>query len=132
MTAPTPPSEILDKAADQIERHGWLREDWYREPPGADPLGPITWTECRVCAGGGINAAAGLVPDYNQHDGTHEPVERAFIALAERVAPGTVSRDVDDAIAAVTIWNDNYEGRTAKEVVRELRAAAASEREAGR
>jgi hypothetical protein len=41
------------------------------------------------------------------------------------------SEPVEEFVAVVTAWND-VDYRTADEVVAELRAAAASEREAGR
>jgi hypothetical protein len=125
-------SEILDKAADHIERVGWAKDDWYIEPlivsdDGAD------WSDCKLCAGGGINVAAGYDADFDEHAGLADghPAARAFMVLAERVAPDEEVADPDDAVTVVIKWNDADE-RTAEEVVRELRAAAASEREAGR
>lgn len=125
--APVKPSEILDKAADQIDRRGWVQDDWWE----ADT--PTHWTDCKVCAGGGINAAAGWAPDFDGYDrlGAEHPAARAVIAFADRVAPDRESPAVDWAMALIIRWNDE-EGRTATEVVRELRAVAASEREAGR
>lgn len=124
-------SEILDKAAAHIERCGWVQEDWYLDD-GVTPL-----EECPVCAGGAINVAADYAPDYDEHDGTHEPVARAYEALARRIDPELVREaelgfevNIGDFTEAVTEWNDSAE--SAEHVIAELRNAAAAERRAGR
>jgi hypothetical protein len=114
-------SEILDKAADTIERNGLAKGDWYDFGVQDDSR------ECPVCALGAINVAGGSVPDGLLNG----PRRAAALALADRLGMR------DDALSyglAVTVgrdWND-LPGRTAEQVVAELRAAAASEREAGR
>jgi hypothetical protein len=141
---PMRPSEILDKAADIVERNGWTKGEWYRpvemgpDESGADG-GDVPENECPVCAGAAINLALKYLPDY-QHDDDFmdENAEMAFTALAARV-DHEVRQDVETGrpllahhlLDAVTSWNDRHD-RTADEVVAELRAAAASEREAGR
>lgn len=125
-------SEILDKAADVIERNGLAQGGWYapyREKPTV---------ECRVCAGGAVNLVVIGYPVCGAVDTEAPGLMGAYRVLAHRVQPGLdIADDIDDEhrldqyIAAIGAWND-AKGRTAEEVVRELRAAAASEREAGR
>ena len=126
-------SEILDRAADVIQRHGWAQGGWfssYRETPPA---------ECPVCAGGAMNVTVINRPAFDVvFDGWPAGLLDAYRVLAHRVQPGLgIAADCDEEhrldqyIAAIGAWND-AEGRTAEEVVRELRAAAASERENGR
>jgi hypothetical protein len=126
------PSQILDKAADHIERYGWMAEDWY----AADGVTPPE--QCAACAGGAINIVAEYAPDYLDHDDTSRPVFGALEALAARLSPH-VQEDLEDGdhwdgellLDVIASWND-AKGRTRDEVVEELRAAAASAREAGR
>lgn len=114
-------SEILDRAADLIERNGWTRDEWYKRRRAEDPR------DCPVCAGGALDAAAGCDPGEPEYS---PALIAAIGAFAARVDPA-----FDPAAAygygTVANWND-APGRTAEDVVRELRAAAATEREAQR
>lgn len=131
-------SEILDKAADVIERNGWTKGKWYT-PLEVSPEELSTENECAVCAAAAINIALDYLPDY-QHDDDFmdEDAEKAFTVLAARV-DHEVRLDVETGhplfahhlLDAVTSWNDRHD-RTAEQVVAELRAAAASEKAAGR
>lgn len=114
-------SEILDKAADVIERNGWTQGDWYDVDARGDSR------ECPVCALGAINVAGGSLPDEFP-DG---PRRAAALVLADRlgVLEDALSYGLSNTVGRD--WND-VAGRTAEEVVAELRAAVASEREAGR
>lgn len=117
-------SEILDKAADVIEQRGWWRGD-YR--PGLAELKRLGVTEaaCPVCLLGGLNVAVGNSPSEPIYRESNPDAFAAARALADHLGvPITTS-----ATSLGDDWNDQ---QTAEEVVRELRAAAASEREAGR
>jgi hypothetical protein len=113
-------SEILDKAADVIATRGWWRGG-YKEPR-RDPR------TCPVCVLGAINVATGSSPDAESSFKVPCVASAAANALAEYLYlnPG------DDLIDVLgNEWND-CDVESAEEVVRKLRAAAASEREAGR
>lgn len=114
-------SEILDKAADVIERNGWVQDEWYEFGRAEDPR------DCPVCAGGGLDVAAGYDPG--------EPDDIPALSAAVKAFAAHVDPAFDPAAqggyGTVAGWNDEP-GRTAEEVVRELRAAAASERSQGR
>lgn len=102
-------AEILARAAAVIERNGWNQGGYF-----ADRVG-LALRECPVCALGAINIAAGLTPGTTINPRT----ERAVSLLADRVDPDR---------ALVGTWND-ADGRTAEQVVAELRACAATARE---
>lgn len=113
-------SEILDKAADVIAERGHWRGGYKR--PGDDPA------TCPVCVLGAINVATGSSPDTEAGFKVPGTASAAANALADHLGlnPG------DDLIDLLgNEWNDN-DAESAEDVVRELRAAAASEREAGR
>lgn len=112
-------SELLDKAADVIERNGWTNHEWFTSAPGKRQY------ESPVDAWGAINVARGYAPD-NPLSGSVD----AARALALHVGLA----DTGDRLWPsweLGAWND-APGRTAEEVVRALRTAAASERGAGR
>lgn len=118
-------SEILDKAADVIERRGWWQGD-YMPDINERQRRDVTVDSCPVCLLGGLNVAVGNAPDEPIHDKSNPDAFAAAFALA-------VHLDIPLSVSATSLgddWNDRQ--RTAEEVVRELRAAAASEREAGR
>lgn len=127
-------SEILDKAADVIERNGWHQGDWMHARPGRQD------DECPVCEGGALNLAVTGSPCIDADD-DDAPADllTAYEVMAHRAKPSleigpedyTVGELLEAFVEVVASWND-AKGRTAEEVVRELRAAAASEREAGR
>lgn len=138
---PPPPgpglvSEILDKAAGVIERNGWARGLWYEAEVGVAP------EDCKVCAGAAINIVLDCAPDFD-HDNagrmhTNASAKGVFTALARRVDE-RVREDIatgfglwtDNLVKAITRWNDE-DGRTAEQVIAELRAAAEAERSEGR
>lgn len=123
-------SEVLDKAAGVIERNGWHQGEFYQAGSAPEP------NLCKVCAGGAINVAGGEDPDREYAEGSVRAARQAF---AERIDPETVAEALrvdgylerDELIELIGGWNDQ-DHRTAEQVVAELRAAAAAEREVGR
>ena len=113
-------SEILDKAADVIEQRGWWRGA-YRQP-GADVR------TCPVCVLGALNVATGSAPDAESNFKVPCAVSAAANALARHLGLGTDDELID---ALGNDWND-HTAESIDDVVSDLRAAAASEREAGR
>lgn len=113
--APMKTSEVLDKAADVIERNGWFQGGFIdlsaEKPKGEEPC----------CVLGALSIAE------------HGDPMKSGSGRVEAVLIDRLDLDVDEADEDYPLgyWNDEP-GRTAEEVVRELRAAAASEREAGR
>lgn len=117
-------SEILDKAADHIASKGWTRGRWYN--PTRERR-----EDCPACAAGAINMVAGRRHgDVNMYGET--PRDQAFLALAHRIGSGPREVVEANAVGAVTAWNDYAVKLTQADVVAELRATAAAEREAGR
>lgn len=105
-------ADVLDRAADLIERNGWWQNFYY--DLGTD----LPKRECAVCARGAINLAAnGRTPDRLSDVG-----QNALSALERYLG---ISGDHPHSVAD---WNDAPE-RTAKEVIAALRGAAAAERE---
>ena len=102
-------ADVLDKAANIIERNGWTQGDYHR-PDGRKS--PRDWP---VDTTGALNLALGA--DTPSHD--IQPDSPAEAALMKYLG-----------IEYVPAWNDQ-EGRTVEEVVVVLRGAAAAEREAG-
>lgn len=115
-------SEILDKAADHIERFGWWQGSFI-----PDDMDETDEFDCEVCVLGAINVAAGARPG-EVLEGVRS--EAAFV-LAKRLGLATDAQRLGLAVTVGDGWNDAA-GRTAEQVIAELRAAAASEREAGR
>jgi len=116
-------SEVLDGAADVVERNGWIKGQWYDEPEM--PRSPLL---CKVCALGAINVAGGQRPD-KPLDGEQRG---AALALARHL--GFTDATIDDFGVVRLVgetWNDTI-ARSDDEVIAELRATAAAEREAGR
>lgn len=113
-------SEILDKAADVIAERGHWRGSYKR--PGDDPA------TCPVCVLGAINVATGSTPDTEAGFKVPGTASAAANALANHLGI-----DGDESLIETlgNEWND-HEVESAEEVVRELRAAATSERAAGR
>lgn len=91
-------SDVLNGAADLIERDGWV-QGHYRTTEG-------------YCIAGAIDQTLGIIDDDELH------VQLWPVAQAARVQ---VLAIVDDV--APTLWND-APGRTKEEVVAALRAAA--------
>ncbi|TDB83429.1 hypothetical protein E1264_28540 [Actinomadura sp. KC216] len=124
MTAALKVSEILDKATDVIGRNGLVAGLWYVPTDNKSPV------DCPVCTGGALAIAAGFFPDYDgEPSGAYAD---AVGVLAERLGldPAQHETAQDVVLYGIAPWSDTV--RNADEVVRELRAAAASEREAGR
>lgn len=116
-----PVADILDKAADIIERQGWTQGDWYQELP-------VPPEDCPVCAGGGINVATDHAPDDDGY--TYDERDEAFRAFAHHVDPDQANKSeegdyLDAWISAIGEWNDDPE-RTIEQVVAALRACAAN------
>ena len=106
-------ADLLDRAADHIDRVGWTQGDWCEEKPGLQPK------DCPVCAGGALTVAA-----YGDPFSTGGHCKPDQFAL--RVAAVTaLIRHICDGLID---WND-AEGRTKGEVVGAMRAAAAEQRE---
>lgn len=119
-------SQILERAADVVERNGLHHGDWISTVPDMPEV------DCPVCTGGAINIAALGHAEIDADDetslrGAHR---QAYLALARRIAPN-VADETEALVETVARWND-AERPTAEQVVAMLRAAAASEREAGR
>jgi hypothetical protein len=135
-------ADILDKAADHIVKHGWIQGDF-----AATYIDEAM--ECAVCARGGISVAAGCHPVFTEEpdewaahpvvftadddDWTHlGPEDQAALnliqateqALAAHLRSIGVTLSADHGGDAVSEWND-APGRTAEQVVAELRACAA-------
>lgn len=107
--------DVLDRAADIIERNGWW-QNFYCDLGSSLPK-----RDCAVCARGAINLAAnGRTPDRLSKVG-----EAALQALERYLG---ISGEYPDSVAD---WND-HPGRTAEEVVAALRGTAAAERERSR
>lgn len=110
-------SEILGKAADVIAEHG-LAKGEYQQPDGS------------CCTLGAIREALGLGWEGIRSPQCHNAI-RAF-ACHLSIDLSEWDSLVDGAVARIgTDWNDRPD-RTAKQVIAELRAAAQTEREAGR
>lgn len=122
--APMKPSEILDEAAEVIERNGLAAGDWYV------PEGNKAPSECRVCTGAALAIGAGQSPRFLGFYDPTGPLAGAVGALLDRLNLSPLEGQWRPEVAAIAAWNDS--GCTDAEVVAELRAAAASEREAGR
>ncbi|MCW2918554.1 MAG: hypothetical protein JWN52_6622 [Actinomycetia bacterium] len=134
MAASLTAADILDKAADVIVANGWIQDDFYltlgiddQPLPTKRGVQPKDSMECPVCAGGGINVAADFIPDYDEPDGVLYNALEAFARHVEpdpeRFADGAWT-DPDELYGVIAEWNDIY-GRTAEQVVAELRACAA-------
>ena len=120
-------SEILDKAANIIEANGLADGQWYQPTGAKSPL------DCPMCTGGALAAAAGFYPMYASNNEPTGAYADAIGVLAERLGldPSRHKTAQDVLLYGIAPWND-VDGRTAEEVVRELRAAAAEQRKAGR
>lgn len=126
------PSEILDKAADHIERHGWIQNDWYL----ADLGRPVS--ECAACGGGAINIVAGLDPcgedDPECYDDATITALEAMAChvdeeLREHYANGG-REELTVLLNTIAEWNDS-DDRTAEQVIAALRECAANLRKEG-
>ena len=111
-------SEILDLAADVIERRGWVNGGEYEveDPWGKDGVSP-------VCLEGALLAVVKSTNTVTLRDCP------AYVAMSEYLDMRPANHDFYGATRRVPIyeWNDE-EGRTANEVIEALRGAAAVER----
>lgn len=99
-------SEVLDLAADEIERRGWVGPDTYTE----DPWG-LASESAPLCLEGGIMAAAGC----------------QWISVLPRCdAYQAVRAYLGSGVRTLYNWNDAA-GRTQEQVIAVLRAASAVE-----
>ena len=105
-------ADILDKAADLIDRRGW-NQGWYINTDG------------EMCPRGAIYAACGMQPNPNPSvDVMDWPGWSSSAADNAITACDWLDEAVDDYAES---WNDD-EGRTKEEVVSTLRAAAQAAR----
>lgn len=111
-------SEILDKAADVIERNGWYQGGFVQVERGRAPA------ESPCCVMGAINIAEG-------DDPLSSIISAAMEALAEHLGVDLDAWDPDCEDYPLGQWNDKV-AESAGEAIGALRAAAASEREDGR
>lgn len=128
-------SQVLDRAADVIERNGHHKHTWYADP--TRPGMPVK--DCRVCEGGAINlvVTGGPVID-TAYDDIPPILLGAYRVMAARhgyeIPDGyeyeSDGDELEDLIEVVTRWND-HSARTGGEVAAELRAAAAELRAEG-
>ena len=106
------PAEVLEAAADRIERDGWYRGDFFADPPpyfNVDDIARILIATPKPCCVSGA-----LIAEVGHYDtDTAERLLMQHLGL----------RWIDE----LPRWND-APGRTKEEVVAALRAAAAKER----
>jgi hypothetical protein len=110
-------SEVLNRAADLIEQHGWTqREGWWGQP-GVEG----------VCLEGGIMAAMGL--DYNdwREASWEDPEDEGYDPIRDGLLPCPAYTAVREYLGVeprrLYWWNDEP-GRTREEVVEVLRTVA--------
>jgi hypothetical protein len=101
------PSEVLDKAADYIDEHGWCQK-------------AMVDNDGRVCAIGAIRAAVCM----------EEGVMMPWVSTGHQ-ALTAATHLAEAAYDGLDYWND-AEGRTQFDVTNLLRKAAEAERAAGR
>lgn len=133
------PSEVLDKAADIIERDGWIQGAYYREVDRGADLS--TWNlddddanrTAPCCQAGGVaRAVCGWAWPGGHGGGKRRRTPEGSVLIHK--ATGYMNRYVaaltgDDAMTGVS-YND-APGRTAGEMTTALRAAAGQARAAG-
>ncbi|MFF5615427.1 hypothetical protein ACFY7B_21145 [Streptomyces albidoflavus] len=105
-------ADLLERAADHIDRVGWAQGDWYEETPGLQPK------DCPACADGALAVAAYGRP---RGAGAHRTPDQVALYAAAMTA---LSRHIGDGLIA---WNDD-EARTKEQVVGAMRSAAAEQR----
>lgn len=125
-TRPTTVPDVLDAAADVIERQGWMQGAYGIV---TDPERVIFRADGPVCAVGAINTAmwGDPSPFYHLGDDVIALRFRVIDALDSATAQGRVDSFALDRVVA---WND-YTDRTRDEVVAAFRAAAERERKGG-
>jgi hypothetical protein len=108
-------ADILDRAADIIERNGLHKGSFCDDGPGAKAKIPQGWA---CCSYGAINIAANGERPWQASDGG----EAAYRALVKHLG---ISDGHNDTVAD---WSDHPD-RTVAEVIAALRGAAQVERE---
>ena len=118
-------SEVLNRAADLIETHGWVRgaDGWAHAPEHVGSL----------CLEGGIDAAMGGIYDRTVGEFVNCPAYRAVAAYLTAPEGADYMESYIDTYLEVQIptmrlwrWNDAYP-KDASEVIEVLRAAAVIE-----
>ena len=119
-TEPTPAAiaDILDKAAEHIDRVGWIQNGLYDESQWGDDF-PLQ--ACRVCAVGAINTAVYGNPRY--------PILETGLQAVAIGAENALKQHLALDNSTIPLWND-APGREADEVTKALRDTAAALREA--
>jgi hypothetical protein len=134
-------AEILDGAADVIERNGWIQKDLFdsESAPG------VPAKDCPVCARGGISVAAGQVPWFSAdwpmtaefvHESGSEiavpssvaaldAITTAEVAFAEHIRSLGFNVSGIPGAELIEKWNDR-DGMSQAIVIAELRACAAN------
>jgi hypothetical protein len=108
----TQAADLLDRAAQHIERYGWAQDCWYVREPDRLP-----W-ESPACASGAVYLAAGIDPyRFGPHGGREDPTVLARSILAEYLDS-----------TSVALWNDDW-ATTKNKVVTSLREAARQARQ---
>jgi hypothetical protein len=107
-------ADILDEAANVIERNGHHKGDYYTDEGGRAPAA------CPVCTYGAIHVAAfgEPVPTLDTIDADGDAATEAIRSLRRHLNT-----------TALGAWNDAPD-RTAEQVITTLRSAAQAEREA--
>ena len=110
--------QLLSRAADRLERHGWRRSAYWPDSYVFAPY--VEGDPC--CALGALVVADGIA--------TYEAANwaltaRPALALAVDALAAEINRNADDRdhVVDVADWNDDP-GRTATEVITAMRAAA--------
>lgn len=123
----TDPAEVLEKAADEIERRGLYRGAYF------DPCVPDTQRDtCRVCALGAIGLVIQDSPELYHDLITFLDARPALEALARetgQVWDGDEDLDDHDLHERITEWSDGRD--TAAEVADAMRTTARHLREGG-
>lgn len=123
----TTPAEVLDRSADYLAAHGWVRNAMY-------DLCDDSRTPA-ACAVGAIRVAVFGRPVYNDLDFDEHTNDEPIEALAElvittehlliRLLPDKPETHPECSVMdRIAVWND-WPGRTADEVILALRQAAA-------
>ncbi|MEU5360223.1 hypothetical protein ACFY9R_29140 [Streptomyces albidoflavus] len=116
MTTPTPVdvADVLDRAADHIDRVGWTQGDWYMATSEQRP------EDCSVCAMGAISLTLTGNPTP---PGPDEEIYGQMVDLSDLVISHIEVLGVD-----LPSWNDEP-GRTKEHVLSAFRSTATALRE---
>lgn len=111
-------SEVLNKAADLIEQHGW-------------GMGPETWAIAgedgqKLCLEGGIMAALGLELNGLYEESQPSALDQLYACPAYRAVHSHLEDQLDYPEQSLWYWNDTT-GRTQEQVIEVLRTVASLE-----